>query len=81
MYVVLYVDETARNLYTHGRARQHQRRRVKILTKQIRDKHEDMGSVFKAEVDRTNTDCLTRQVKEGVFISNYGTKYNLLNIK
>ena len=77
----VYVGETARNLYTRMGEHANSKGEGSFMMKHMADQHEGMERKFQAKVVKTNTDCLTRQVREGVLIANYGTKYKLLNTK
>ena len=77
----MYVGETARNLYTRMGEHANSKGEGSFMMKHMADQHEGMERKFQAKVVKTNTDCLTRQVREGVLIANYGTKYKLLNTK
>ena len=73
----MHVGETSRNIYTRMVEHTNSNREGSFITKHMAYQHEDMERKFQAKVVKTNTDCLTRQLREGVLISNYGTKYRL----
>ena len=76
----MYVGETARNIYTRMGEHANSKGEGSFMMKHVADQHESMERKLQAKVFKTNTVCLTRQVKEGV-LNNYGTKYYLLNTK
>ena len=70
---VVYIGETSRNLYT--RSKEHLEKYVggskmekSFIYKHQADIHDGTEAQFSAKVTGTFRDCLTRQLREGVFI-------------
>ena len=77
-----YVGETARNLYTRGRehVRNYGKRNGEsFMAKHQTDKHAGVDADFSAKVSCSFTDCLSRQVAEGVHIRR--CEHDVLNTK
>ena len=51
------------------------------MIKHLEEAHEGREGSFEARVTKTNRDCLSRQVREGVYISQQGGKQLLMNTK
>ena len=67
----VYLGETSRNLYT--RAKEHQQKRKSksadsFMASHQAEKHKGERVNFKAKVEKSFQDCLTRQISEGVYI-------------
>ena len=74
-----YIGETSRNLYTRTLEHLNNKDNEGFMNKHMAECHPGIESHFKAKVTHYNSDCLTRQVYEGVGIRR-STK-TLLNTK
>ena len=77
----VYVGETARNLYTRMKEHCSGGGEGSFMMKHLEEAHEGREGNFEARVTKTNKDCLSRQVREGVYISQKGAKNLLMNTK
>ena len=80
----VYIGETSRNLYTRGREhldkyRSTKRNKDSFIKKHQDEKHYGCEAEFRAKVTGTFSDCLSRQVSEGVHIRR--SDKNILNSK
>ena len=67
----VYIGETARNMYTRGTEHMYMHQRQgdsSFISKHMDQCHEGLEPDLLARVTHTNSDCLTRQVREGVHI-------------
>ena len=74
----VYIGKTARNLYTRG-AEHLKNDEEHFMKKHMKDKHQGQTENFTARVTHINSDCLSRQVREGVYIRR--SKKKILNSK
>ena len=77
----VYIGETARNLYTRMKEHIQNKTESSFMKRHINEVHQGEEVDFEARVTKTNKDCLSRQVREGIHIQNYGSKYNIMNTK
>ena len=79
----MYIGETAKNLYTRMKQHYNSRGEDSFISKHLEEAHTGMGREgnFATKVTKTNRDCLRRQVREGVQISQQGSKRTLMNTK
>ena len=77
----VYEGETARNLYTRMKEHLSSGGESSSIMKHLEEKHEGMEENFVARVTKTNRDCLSRQVREGVYISQQAASGLLMNTK
>ena len=77
----LYIGETARNLYTRMNEHVSNKGEGSFMTRHMSECHEGSERKFVAQVTKTNKDCLSRQVREGVHIQRYGFQHRLMNTK
>ena len=79
----VYIGETAKNLYTRMKQHHSNRGEDSFIRKHLEEAHPGVGREgnFTAKVTNTNRDCLSRQVREGVQISQQGSRGNLMNTK
>ena len=67
----VYIGETARNMYTRGTEHMYMHQRQddsSFISRHMDQCHEGLEPDLLARVTHTNSDCLTRQVREGVHI-------------
>ena len=74
-----YIGETSRNLYTRTLEHMGNKDGEGFINKHMEECHPGQEKSFVARVTRSNRDCLTRQIMEGVSIRR--SKKNLLNTK
>ena len=77
----LYIGETARNLYTRMNEHLNNKGEGSFITKHMNECHGGKERKFLAQITKTNKDCLSRQVREGVHIQRYGFQKRLLNTR
>ena len=77
----IYIGESARNLYIRMKEHLSNKGEGSFICKHLDEKHQGMVGKFEARVTKTNRDCLTRQVREGVQILQQGHKHPLMNTK
>ena len=77
----IYIGESARNLYIRMKEHLSNKGEGSFICKHLDEKHQGMVGNFEARVTKTNRDCLTRQVREGVQILQQGHKHPLMNTK
>ena len=77
----VYIGETARNLYTRMREHVQNKTEASFMKRHVSERHEGGEVEFEARVTKTNRDCLSRQVREGVLIQKYGSECNLMNTR
>ena len=79
----VYIGETAKNLYTRMKQHFNCRGADSFMSKHLEEAHGGVGREgnFAAKVTKTNRDCLSRQVREGVQISQQGSRRTLMNTK
>ena len=78
---MVYIGETAKNIYTRMKQHHSGGGEDSFMAKHLNDFHEGREGDFEARVTKTNKDCLSRQVREGVYISIEGAKNLLMNTK
>ena len=77
----VYIGETARNLYTRMKEHNSGGGEGSFIHRHLTEAHEGREGKFEAKVTKTNKDCFSRQVREGVQISQQGYKGPLMNNK
>ena len=77
----VYIGETARNLYTRMKEHNNNRGEGSFINKHMNESHQGMEGEFEAKVTKTNKDCMSRQIREGVQILRIGGHKKLLNNK
>ena len=77
----MYIGETARNLYTRMKEHISNSGEGSFMAKHLKEVHGGVEGNFEARVTKTNKDCLSRQVREGVYISQQGSRNILMNTK
>ena len=77
----IYIGETARNLYTRMKEHNSARGEGSFISRHLEEAHRGMEGNFEAKVTKSNKDCLSRQVREGVQISQQGSRHPLMNSK
>ena len=77
----VYIGETARNLYTRMKEHYSGGGEGSFIAKHLEGSHAGQEGIFEARVTKTNKDCLSRQVREGVYISQEGSRNLLMNTK
>ena len=77
----VYIGETARNLYFRMKEHNSSKGEGSFISRHIEEAHRGREGNFEARVTKTNKDCLSRQVREGVQISQQGHKNPLMNSK
>ncbi len=77
----VYIGETARNLYPRMREHVQNKTESSFMKRHISERHQGEEVEFEARVTKTNRDCLSRQVREGVLIQKYGSECNLMNTR
>ena len=77
----VYIGETARNLYTRMKEHIQNKTESSFMRRHVSEMHQGEEVEFEDRVTKTNKDCLSRQVREGVHIQRYGSKYNIMNTK
>ena len=77
----VYIGETARNVYVRMKEHVSGGGKRSFIGKHLEEFHRGMEGKFETKVTKTNKDCLSRQVREGVQISLMGAKGPLMNTK
>ena len=77
----VYIGETARNVYVRMKEHVSGGGKRSFISKHLEEFHRGMEGKFETKVTKTNKDCLSRQVREGVQISLMGAKGPLMNTK